>query len=481
MDRIELTILRNLVNNKEFVEVAYPFLKQDYFTDEVDRTVFDHVSDYIAEYKTTPTIEALVISLQNDAALPEHTYTKAVESVYELTPVVGTQQAWLLKEAEKFCKEKAIHHAIMQGIKIIGGEDKNLTPDAIPDILTKALAVCFDTAVGHDFYENAEDRYEYYHRQEEKLPFDIEYFNMITEGGLPNKTLSCLLAGTNAGKSLIMCHMAAANLAAGKNVLYITMEMSEYVTSLRIDANQLNMDIKDVKALPKDKYLNRLGKLNEKSHGKLIVKEYPTSGAHVGHFKALLNELKLKKNFVPDIIFIDYLNICLSQRVKGGSNANSYTVVKSIAEELRGLAVEEDVPIMTATQTVRSAVGSSDLSMTDVSESIGLAATVDMLLGVIRTPELDEQNQLMFKLLKSRFVDAASFGTFLVGVERSKMRLYDLEKHAQNGLSNTPQKKSIAADSKPVIPQFDDAFSPPAFSGSSFKTPKNVNVESFKF
>lgn len=478
MDRIELTIFRNLINNQSFLQKAYPFLKHDYFHDDTDRVVFDHISKYISEYNNTPTIESIVISLQGDTTIPESTYVSAVESVYGLGPVVGTQMDWLLKETELFCKNKAIHNAIMRSIKIIDGADKELRPDALPTLLSDALSVCFDTNVGHDFYENAEDRYEHYHREEEKLPFDIDYFNKITDGGLPKKTLSVILSGPNAGKSLVMCHMASAFLAAGKNVLYISMEMSEYVTSLRIDANMMDLDISAVKQMSKDKFISRLSKLHDKNHGKLIVKEYPTSGAHVGHFKALITELKLKKNFVPDVIFIDYLNICLSQRVKGG-NANSYTIVKSISEEIRGMAVEYDVPIVSATQTVRSAVGSSDMSMTDVSESIGLAATVDMLLGLIRTPELDEQNQLLFKLLKSRFVDAASFGSFLVGVERSKMKLYDLEKSAQDGLMPPPPSSSrrpVGSANQPAIPD-----TTPQFSGSSFKQKKHVDTDGFKF
>lgn len=477
MDRIELTIFRNLINDKVFLQTAYPFLKSEYFHSATDRTIFEHISKYISEYNTTPTIESLVISLQNDVSIPEKTYTEAVETVYTLTPIAGTQLKWLLTETEAFCKTKAIYNAIARGIKIIDGVDNELKPDALPTLLSEALGVCFDTNVGHDFYENAEDRYEHYHREEEKLPFDIEYFNKITDNGLPKKTLSVILSGPNAGKSLVMCHMAAGFLSAGKNVLYISMEMSEYVTSLRIDANMMDLDIASVKKLSKEKFLSKIDKIKSKTHGKLIVKEYPTSGAHVGHFKALLNELKLKKGFVPDVIFIDYLNICLSQRVKG-SNANSYTIVKSISEEIRGMAVEFDVPIVSATQTVRGAVGSSDLAMTDVSESIGLAATVDMLLGLIRTEDLDTQNQLLFKLLKSRFVDAASFGAFLVGVDRSKMKLYDLENSAQDGLAPPPSSsKPIGVKNQPQIPTQDDT----PFNGSSFKQAKNLNFDGFKF
>lgn len=468
MDRIELTIFRNLVNNNTFLKRAYPFFKAEYFHSATDRVIFEHIYKYVNTYNTNPTIESLVLSLQADNSIPEKTYTDAVESVYGLHPVEGTQLDWLLKESEEFCKSKAIYNAVARGIKIIDGEDPEFTPSALPTLLSDALSVCFDTNIGHDFYENADERYDHYHREEERLPFDIDYFNKITDNGLPKKTLTCLLAGTNAGKSLVMCHMAAANLSAGKNVLYITMEMSELVTSLRIDANLLDLPISQVKTLGKDKYLGRIGNLKKKTKGKLIVKEYPTSGAHVGHFKTLLNELKLKKNFVPDIIFVDYLNICLSQRVKGG-NANSYTIVKSIAEELRGMAVEYDLPIVTATQTTRSGVNSSDLSITDVSESIGLAATVDMLLGVIRTPELDELNQLLFKLLKSRFVDAASYGPFLVGVDRSKMKLYDVEKSAQDGIGHQPRTGPANTQDTP------------SFSGSSFKQAKGMDFSEFKY
>lgn len=469
MDRIELTIFRNLVNNKEFLQKAFPFLKSEYFQSATDKIVFDHISKYISTYSTTPTMEALVLSLQNDLTIPEKVYTDAVETVYELEPVVGTQNDWLLKETEKFCQEKAIYNAIARGIKIIDGTDKELKPDALPSLLTEALGVCFDSNIGSDLFDNAEDRYEYYNRQLEKIPFDIEYFNRITDGGLPKKTLSVILAPMNAGKSLVMCHMAASFVAAGKNVLYISMEMSEEVTSSRIEANLMNMDISDVKRLSKEKFLDRINKIKGKTHGRFIVKEFPTSGAHVGHFKSLVNELKLKKGFKPDVIFIDYLNICLSQRVKG-ANANSYTIVKSISEEIRGLAVELDLPIVSATQTTRSGVGASDLDMTDVSESIGLAATVDMLLGLIRTPELDEQNQLMFKLLKSRFVDAASFGAFLVGVERSKMKLYDLERSAQDNVM-----QPIGQRNQPKMPE--DTPQPQMFNGSSFK---KLDVAGFK-
>lgn len=471
MDRIELTIFRNLVNNKSYLQKAYPFLKADYFHSASDRIVFDHIAKYVSTYSTPPTIESLVISLQNDLTIPEKTYADAVTIVQELYPIEGTNFDWLLNESEKFCKEKAIYNAISRGIKIIEGTDDELNPDALPSLLSNALSVCFDTNVGHDYFDSAESRYEYYHTEESKIPFDIDYFNKITDNGLPPKTLICLLAGTNAGKSLIMCHMAASFLSQGKNVLYITMEMSEMVTSLRIDANLLNTEISEVKKMKKDKFLSKISNIHSKTSGKLVVKEYPTSGAHVGHFKALLSELKLKKGFVPDIIFVDYLNICLSSRVKNG-NANSYTIVKSIAEELRGLAVEQCVPIVTATQTTRNGVGSSDLSMTDVSESIGLAATVDMLLGVIRTPELDEQNQLLFKLLKSRFVDAASFGTFLLGVDRSKMKLYDLERSAQDGLGSPSTFKA-------PTPNTDRDDGSQLFSGSSFKV--KGDAKDFKF
>lgn len=472
MDRIELTIFRNLIHNSAFLQRAYPFLKLEYFQSAADRIVFDHISKYISTYNSNPTIESVVLSLQNDHSIPEKVYTEAVETVYELVPVEGTQIEWLLSETEKFCKEKAIYNAIARGIKIIDGSDKELKPDALPSLLTEALGVCFDSNIGHDLFENAEERYDFYHQELEKIPFDIDYFNKITDGGLPKKTLTCILAPMNAGKSLIMCHMAAGFISTGKNVLYISMEMSEQVTSIRLDANLLNVDISSVKNMPKNKFIDRLNNIKNKTHGKFIVKEYPTSGAHVGHFKALINDLKLKKKFVPDVVFVDYLNICLSQRVKGG-NANSYSIVKSISEELRGLAVELNIPIVTATQTTRNGVNSSDLSMTDVSESIGLAATVDMLLGVIRTPELDEQNQLMFKLLKSRFVDAASFGPFLVGVERSKMKLFDLEKTAQDdimpvGQRNQPNKQLMKSTTNQDIP----------VNGSSFK---GIDTSGFNF
>lgn len=471
MDRIELTIFRNLIKSKQFLQKAYPFLKREYFSDDADKALYDHISRYIVKYNDNPTVENIVISLQNDNTIPETTYTNAVTAIYGLDLSQETNLDWLMIEAETFCKTKALHNAILRSVSIIEGSDKELKPDALPSLLSDALSVCFDTAIGHDYLDHASERHDYYTRVENKLQFDIDYLNKITDGGVTSKTLSIILAGTGVGKSLMMCHLAAANVSAGKNVLYITLELSEKAIAQRIDANLLGVNIGDLKKTKKEDFMSRIDKLNAKTHGKLIVKEYPTSGVHVGHFKALLAELKVKKKFVPDVIYIDYINLCLSSRIRAGSGANSYTMVKAIAEEIRGMAVEFDVPIFSATQTVRSANGASDINMTDVSESFGLAATVDMLLGAIRTDELDENNQVMFKLLKSRFVDAATFGPFLLGVDRSKMRLYDLEKSAQTNISGH----------KAPMPDTVPAQNSTQFMGTGFKQRANTSkFEGFK-
>ena len=471
MDRIELTIFRNLIKSKQFLQKAYPFLKREYFSDDADKALYDHISQFITKYNDNPTVENIVISLQNDNTIPETTYTNAVTAIYGLDLSQETNLDWLMIETETFCKTKALHNAILRSVSIIEGSDKELKPDALPSLLSDALSVCFDTAIGHDYLGHASERHDYYTRVENKLQFDIDYLNKITDGGVTSKTLSIILAGTGVGKSLMMCHLAAANVSAGKNVLYITLELSEKAIAQRIDANLLGVNIGDLKKTKKEDFMSRIDKLNAKTHGKLIVKEYPTSGVHVGHFKALLAELKVKKKFVPDVIYIDYINLCLSSRIRAGSGANSYTMVKAIAEEIRGMAVEFDVPIFSATQTVRSANGASDINMTDVSESFGLAATVDMLLGAIRTDELDENNQVMFKLLKSRFVDAATFGPFLLGVDRSKMRLYDLEKSAQTNISG---HKAPMLDTVP-------AQNGTQFMGTGFKQRANTSkFEGFK-
>jgi replicative DNA helicase len=412
-----------------------PFLKRDYFLENSDRLIFDRVKAFIDEYNTPPNKDALIVALQNDKTLNEEQYKEVAGIIQELNPTEHNKD-WLYKETEKFCKDKAIYNAILNSIAIIDGRDAAKTQDGIPQLLQDALGVCFDNNVGHDYIENADSRYEFYHRVESRTPFDLEYFNKITNGGLPNKTLNVVLAGTGVGKSLFMCHVAASTLAQGKNVLYITLEMAEERIAERIDANLMNITLDQLKDLPKSIFDNRIEKIRNKTEGRLIIKEYPTAGAHTGHFKALLNELQLKKQFKPAMIIIDYLNICSSSRFKSGSNINSYTLIKSIAEELRGLAVEEDLPILSATQTTRSGYGNTDVELTDTSESFGLPATVDFMFALISTEELEQTNQIMVKQLKNRYNDPTANKRFMIGVDRSKMKLYDLEQSAQKGLTD---------------------------------------------
>jgi replicative DNA helicase len=413
-----------------------PFLKRDYFIDNNEKIVYDKIKNFIDEYNVIPTKDALVIASQNDKSLNEDQYKEVVELIHELEPTEHNKD-WLYKETEKFCKDKAIYNAILQSISIIDGRDKARSEDGIPQLLQDALGVCFDNNVGHDYIESADKRYEFYHRVESRIPFDLEYFNKITNGGMPNKTLNVCLAGTGVGKSLFMCHVAASVLAQGKNVLYITLEMAEERIAERIDANLMNITMDQLKDLPKTIFDNRIEKIRAKTEGTLIIKEYPTTGAHTGHFKALLNELQLKKQFKPDIIIIDYLNICASSRFKGGANINSYTLIKSIAEELRGLAVEENLPILSATQTTRGGYGNTDVELTDTSESFGLPATVDFMFALISTEDMEKMNQLMVKQLKNRYNDPTTNKRFVIGVDRAKMKLYDLEQSAQKGLTDS--------------------------------------------
>jgi len=434
-----------------------PFLKRDYFIDNNEKIVYDKIKNFIDEYNVIPTKDALVIAAQNDKSLNEDQYKEIVELIHDLEPTDHNKD-WLYKETEKFCKDKAIYNAILQSISIIDGRDKARSEDGIPQLLQDALGVCFDNNVGHDYIESADKRYEFYHRVESRVPFDLEYFNKITNGGMPNKTLNVCLAGTGVGKSLFMCHVAASVLAQGKNVLYITLEMAEERIAERIDANLMNITMDQLKDLPKSIFDNRIEKIRAKTEGTLIIKEYPTTGAHTGHFKALLNELQLKKQFKPDLIVIDYLNICASSRFKGGSNINSYTLIKSIAEELRGLAVEENVPILSATQTTRGGYGNTDVELTDTSESFGLPATVDFMFALISTEDMEKMNQLMVKQLKNRYNDPTTNKRFVIGVDRAKMKLYDLEQSAQKGLSDsnikydppkeTDRQKGIFGDNK---------------------------------
>ncbi len=418
-----------------------PFLKKDYFTDENEKVVFNLVSTFIEKYNKPPTIEAMLITLQN-SNLAEGVFKDANETIKVLEVTEKSTPEWLLDETEKFCKDKAVYNAILQSIGIMEGRDKVITKDGIPALLQDALSVCFDNSVGHDYFEDANSRFEFYHRVEERIPFDLDIFNKITQGGMPNKTLNIALAGTGVGKSLFMCHVAASCIGQGKNVLYITMEMAEERIAERIDANLLNVEIDQLKNIPKSLYDSRMDKLNSKTHGKLIIKEYPTASAHVGHFKMLLNELSLKRSFKPDVIFIDYLNICASSRFKPGGSVNSYTYIKAIAEELRGLAVEFNVPIMSATQTTRSGFSNTDVELTDTSESFGLPATADFMFALISTEELEQLNQIMVKQLKNRYNDPTLYKRFMVGIDRVKMRLYDLEQTAQQSLAD-PGKKSV--------------------------------------
>jgi replicative DNA helicase len=433
--KIEQVILQNLVTDDEYMRKVIPFLKRDYFLENSDRLIFDRIKAFIDEYNTPPNKDALIVALQNDKTLNEEQYKEVAGIIQELNPTEHNKD-WLYKETEKFCKDKAIYNAILNSIAIIDGRDAAKTQDGIPQLLQDALGVCFDNNVGHDYIENADSRYEFYHRVESRTPFDLEYFNKITNGGLPNKTLNVVLAGTGVGKSLFMCHVAASTLAQGKNVLYITLEMAEERIAERIDANLMNITLDQLKDLPKAIFDNRIEKIRNKTEGRLIIKEYPTAGAHTGHFKALLNELQLKKQFKPAMIIIDYLNICSSSRFKSGSNINSYTLIKSIAEELRGLAVEEDLPILSATQTTRSGYGNTDVELTDTSESFGLPATVDFMFALISTEELEQTNQIMVKQLKNRYNDPTANKRFMIGVDRSKMKLYDLEQSAQKGLTD---------------------------------------------
>jgi len=430
MTRIETTILKNLVHNEEYVRRVIPFLKEDYFTDNTDKTVYNLIEQFVKKYNKSPTLEALEISLQNSNT-GEGQFKDSLDLIKSLNAHENSDQEWLVEQTEKFCKDKAVYNAIVHSIQILDGKDKQHTKDGIPSLLQEALGVCFDNSVGHDYFEDADQRFAFYHKSESKIPFDLEMFNRITQGGLPNKTLNIVLAGTGVGKSLFMCHMASSCLSQGKNVLYVTMEMAEEKIAERLDANLLNIELDQIKDLPKQMFDKRLGKFSEKTTGKLIVKEYPTASAHAGHFKSLLNELSLKKKFKPDILFIDYLNICASSRFKPGGSVNSYTYVKAIAEELRGLAVEFNLPVVSATQTTRSGYSNTDVDLTDTSESFGLPATADFMFALISTEELEQLNQLMVKQLKNRYNDPSFHKRFMIGVDRAKMRLYDVESSAQ--------------------------------------------------
>ena len=434
---IEQTILRNLLTDEKYMRKVLPFIKPDYFQG-VYKTLFREVGKYVAKYNKLPSSESLSIELQ-DASMSQDQFTMAMEIVPQLFTIEKIDQEWLLNNTEKWCQDRAIYNSIMESISIIDGKHDSLTKNALPELLQKALGVAFDTNIGHDYIENAEERYDFYHKEEDRIPFDLNYFNKITKGGVPRKTLNIALAGTGVGKSLYMCHVAASSLVEGRNVLYITMEMAEERIAERIDANLLNVPIDQLDSMSKDMFTEKVNNLARKTTGRLIVKEYPTGSAHAGHFRALLNELKLKKQFEPDVIFVDYLNICASSRMKAmGGAINSYTYIKAIAEELRGLAVEFDLPIFSATQTTRSGYSNSDVGLEDTSESFGLPATADLMFALISTEELEKDGQMMVKQLKNRYNDPTQHKRFVIGVDRSKMRLYDVEESQQNLMDDTP-------------------------------------------
>ena len=438
---IERTTLSNLISNEPYARKVLPFLKPEYYSDIHDRVIFEEINKFIEKYGNLPTKQTLSIELDNRKDLNQEQFGKVLEIIETLNEHDVDMQ-WLIDTTEKFRKDKAVYNAIISGIQIIDGKDKQHTAEAIPSILTEALAVAFDQNVGHDYVENGEERFEFYHKKEERIEFDLDYFNKITKGGLPQKTLNIALAGTGVGKSLFMCHMAASVLMQGKNVLYITMEMAEERIAERIDANLMNITMDELHELPKKMFTDRLAKIQKKTNGKLIIKEYPTASAHTGHFRSLIKELALKKSFKPDIIFIDYLNICASSRFKGNANVGSYFYIKAIAEELRGLAVENIVPIVSATQTTRSGFSSSDIGLEDTSESFGLPATADLMFALISTEELEDLNQIMVKQLKNRYNDPSMNKRFILGIDRARMKLYDCEQEAQKDIVDSGQENS---------------------------------------
>ena len=438
MERIERTALSNLIHNEEYTRKVLPFIKEEYFSDRTERLLFTEIYKFVNKYNSLPTKEALSIEINSAKSVNEDEYKKITDVLSTLNkePV---NQDWLVETTEKFCKDRAIHNAILGGIQIIDGKDKQHTPEYLPEMLTSALSVSFDQKVGHDYLLESQERFDFYKKKEERLELDLDYFNKITRGGIPSKTLNICLAGTGVGKTMFMTHLASSILLQGKNVLYITMEMAEERIAERIDANLLNVGISDLEELPYSMYETKINKLQSKTSGKLIIKEYPTASAHTGHFRALVKELALKKSFKPDIVFVDYLNICASARFKAGANVNSYTYIKAIAEELRGMAVENDIPIFSATQTTRGGFVSSDVGLEDTSESFGLPATADFMFALISSEELDDKNQIMVKQLKNRYNDPTVNRKFILGVDRSKMRFYDVEQTAQTDLVDSGQ------------------------------------------
>ena len=455
MEQIEFLILKNLLHNEKYLRKTIPFIKAEYFQDSNQKIVFEEVSSFVQEYNELPTKEILTIEVEKRNDINE-------ESFKEVTHLIGclddspVEFEWLVDTTEKWCRDRAIYLALLDSIAIADGKDEKKNPEAIPSILSDALAVSFDNHIGHDYLQDYEERFKFYHQKESRIQFDLEYFNKITKGGLPNKTLNIALAGTGVGKSLFMCHMASASLMDGHNVLYITLEMAEDKIAERIDANLLNVGIQNITDLPRPMFDSKVDSIAKKTQGSLIIKEYPTASAHSGHFKSLLNELSLKKSFKPDIIFIDYLNICASSRYRAGSNVNSYSYIKAIAEELRGLAVESNLPIVSATQTTRSGFGSSDVELTDTSESFGLPATADLMFALISTEELEGLNQILVKQLKNRYNDPTMNKRFVVGIDRAKMRLYDCEQSAQNELVDNKQDEEYNDEEKKPKKSFGD-------------------------
>ena len=454
MNQIEIVILKSLINNEEYLRKVIPFIKSEYFEDASQKVVFEEISTFVQEYNKVATKEILSIEIEKRSDINEESFKNITDLIFSLDDELS-EFNWLVDTTETWCRDRAIYLALMDSIYIADGKDESKGRDAIPSILSDALAVSFDTHIGHDYLNDYEERYESYHRKEDKIPFDLEYFNKITKGGLPNKTLNIALAGTGVGKSLFMCHVASGVLLQGKNVLYITLEMAEEKIAERIDANLLNVNIQDITDLPKPMFESKVTNIAKKTQGTLIIKEYPTAAAHSEHFKSLLQELALKKSFKPDIIFIDYLNICASSRYRGNSTVNSYSYIKSIAEELRGLAVEANLPIVSATQTTRSGFASSDVDLTDTSESFGLPATADLMFALISGEELEGLNQIMVKQLKNRYNDPTISKRFVVGIDRAKMRLYDCEQSAQEDILDNGREEEYNNDEKKPKKSFD--------------------------
>lgn len=442
---MEKTVLSHLVFNETYCRKVLPFLKEEYFSNSADKIVFSIIDSYVNKYNNLPTKEVIKIELDKKENISQQNYIDAQKTIDNLE-CENSDLSWLVNTTEKFCQEKALYNAIMESISIIDGKSKK-EKGFLPELLSNALAVGFDTNIGHSFLDDFEERYEFYHRLEEKIPFDLEYFNKITNGGLPNKSLNIIVASTGVGKSLAMCHMAAANMMMGKNVLYITLEMSETRIAERIDANLMGVSIQDLAIMPKDVFDKKIDRIKRSTQGKLVVKEYPTAAGSASHFRHLINELKIKKNFSPDIIYIDYINICASSRIKMGNAVNTYMIVKAIAEEVRGLAIEFDVPIVTATQVNRGGMNSTDIDLTDTSESIGLPQTADLMIALISSEELEERNQILVKQLKNRYNDPASNRKFIIGIDRAKMKLYNVEESAQDFTTKTKQHDKPIFDS----------------------------------